>query len=181
MEFGSRGKSSVIGQLTFCLLHFREEVNVIKSLLNFDHMHNSIHYRNSSCCKEYDNDSSQLGSKMAAHSKMWCGNFSVVGLCVNLISLLAKTHCEFPLFFLQWMLCLCLIKNKKQKQKKPSIVNFSFRKLAKVLYRLVRHHTHHLINFSWHPKLVTTRSFASHPKISVHNLKFSHNFLFFYH
>jgi hypothetical protein len=49
---------------------------------------------------------------------------------------------------LQWMLCLCLIKNKKQKQKKPSIVNFSFRKLAKVLYRLVRHHTHHLINFS---------------------------------
>jgi hypothetical protein len=50
------------------------------------------------------------GQKMAAHSKMWCGNVSVVGLCVNLISLLAKTHCEISLFFLQWMLCICLIK-----------------------------------------------------------------------
>ncbi len=58
-----RGNCLVMGQLTFCLLHFREEVNVIKSLLNFDHILNSIQYGNSSCCKEYDNGSSQLGSK----------------------------------------------------------------------------------------------------------------------
>jgi hypothetical protein len=58
-----RGKCSVMGQLTFCLLHFSEEVNVIKSLLNFDHILNSIQYGNSSCCKEYGNGSSQLGSK----------------------------------------------------------------------------------------------------------------------
>ncbi len=58
-----RGKCLVMGRLTFCLLHFREEVNVIKSLLNFDHILNSIEYGNSSCCKEYDNGSSRLGSK----------------------------------------------------------------------------------------------------------------------
>jgi hypothetical protein len=51
---------------------------------------------------------------------------------------------------LQWLLCMCFCTNKTFfiKRKKPSIVNFSFRKLAKVLYRLVRHPTHHLISFS---------------------------------
>jgi hypothetical protein len=50
-----RGKCLVMGQLTFCLFHFSEEVNVIKGLLNFDHILNLIQYGNSSCCKEYDN------------------------------------------------------------------------------------------------------------------------------
>jgi hypothetical protein len=58
-----RGKCLVMGQLTFCLLQFREEVNVIKSLLNFDHILNSIQYGNSSCCKDYHNGSSGFGSK----------------------------------------------------------------------------------------------------------------------
>jgi hypothetical protein len=88
------------------------------------------------------------GQKMAAHRKTWCG-ISVVGLGLNLISLLPKTHCKFSLFFLQWMLCICFHTNKKKhlnkNLKKPFIVNFSFRKLAKVLYR---HPTHHLISFS---------------------------------
>jgi len=92
------------------------------------------------------------GQKMAAHPKMWCRDVSVVGLGLNLISLLPKTHCEFSLFFLQCMLFICFCTNKIKhffkKRKKPSIVNFSFKKLAKVLYRLVRHPTHHLISFS---------------------------------
>jgi hypothetical protein len=41
------------------------------------------------------------GQKMAAHPKTWCGNVSIVGLDLNLISLLPKTHFEFSLFFLQ--------------------------------------------------------------------------------
>jgi hypothetical protein len=74
--------------------------------------------------------------KMAAHSKTWCGNVSVVGLGVNLISLLAKTHCEFSLFFLQWMLCICLIKQnilKKNKRKKTLHCEFLLQKVAKGL------------------------------------------------
>jgi hypothetical protein len=51
------------------------------------------------------------GQKTAAHPKTWCGNVSVVGLGLNLISLLPKTHCEFSLFFLQWMLCICFRTN----------------------------------------------------------------------
>jgi len=52
------------------------------------------------------------GQKMAAHPKMWCKNASVVGLGLNLISLPPKIHCEFSLFFLQWMLCICFRTNK---------------------------------------------------------------------
>jgi hypothetical protein len=54
---------------------------------------------------------------MAAHPKTWCGNVSVAGLGLNPISLLPKTHCEFSLFFLQWMLCICLCTNKFFKKK----------------------------------------------------------------
>jgi hypothetical protein len=52
------------------------------------------------------------GQKMAAHPKTWCRTVSVVGLDLNLISLLPKTHCEFSLFFLHWMLCICFRPNK---------------------------------------------------------------------
>jgi hypothetical protein len=52
------------------------------------------------------------GQKMAAHPKTWCGNASVVGLGLNLISLLPNTPCEFSLFFLEWMLCICFQTNK---------------------------------------------------------------------
>ncbi len=72
-----RRKCLVMGQLTFCLLHFREEINVIKSLLNFDHILNSIQYGNSSCCKEYNNGNSRLGSKNA------CPLENVVWECFN--------------------------------------------------------------------------------------------------
>jgi len=58
------------------------------------------------------------GQKMAAHPKTWCGNVSIVGLGLNLISLLPKTHCEFSLFFLQWMLCICFHTNKIKHLKK---------------------------------------------------------------
>jgi len=89
-----------MGQLTFCLLHFREKVNVIKSLLNFDDILNSINMETQVVAKNMIMAVVDWGQKMAAHPKTWCGNVSVVGLCLNLISLLPKTYCDFFSFLL---------------------------------------------------------------------------------
>jgi hypothetical protein len=74
------------------------------------------------------------GQKMAAHPKTWSGNVSVLGLGLNLISLLPKTHCEFSLFFLQWLLCMCFCTNKIKhfliKRKKPSNCEFLLQKVG---------------------------------------------------
>jgi hypothetical protein len=77
------------------------------------------------------------GQKMAAHPKMWCGDVSVVGLGLNLISLLPKTHCEFSLFFLQCMLFICFCTNKIEhfflKRKKTLHCEFLLQKVGKGL------------------------------------------------
>ncbi len=132
-----RGKCLVMGQLTFCLLHFREEVNVIKSLLNFDHVFNSIQYGNSSCCKEYDNGSTQLGSKNGCPPKTVMWECFSCWPWLNLISLLPKTHCEFSLFFLQWMLCICFrtnnVKHFFKKKRRTLHCEFLLQKVGKGL------------------------------------------------
>ncbi len=131
-----RGKCSVMGQLTFCLLHFREEVNVIKSLLNFDHILNSIQYGNSSC-KEYNNGNSRLGSKNA------CPLENVVWECFSCSPwfkshlLASKNPLWISLFFLQWMLCICFHTNKIKhfsfKNKKTLHCEFILQKVGKGL------------------------------------------------
>ncbi len=98
----NRGKSAVMGQLTFYLIHFREEVNVIKSLLNFDHIHNSIQYGNSNCCKEYHNGCSRLGSKNGCPLK------NVVWECFSCWPW-CKSHllaCKNPLWIFSFLLAM---------------------------------------------------------------------------
>ncbi len=77
------------------------------------------------------------GQKMAAHPKMQCGDVSVVGLGLNLISLLPKTHWEFSLFFLQCMLFICFCTNKIKhffkKMKKTLHCEFLLQKVGKGL------------------------------------------------
>jgi hypothetical protein len=117
------------------------------------------------------------GQKMAARPKTWSGNVLVVGLGLNFISLLPKTHCEFSLFFLQWLLCICFCTNKIKcfyKKNKTLHCEFLLQKVGKGLRQACKapYPSSHKLFLTSNNLLLLDHLLAI--RISKHNLEFSH-------